>query len=133
MNRSAISIAALTVIAVLSLAASPARAGTKETHLVDLSLESMNAMGDLGAVRNSLSQTPFIGCSITAVQGQPISGMCAARNQRGETVSCSTTDPTLIQAISYLHGDSFLQFSWNSAWECTAITVYQSSMFQPKR
>jgi hypothetical protein len=134
MKRSSIaSIASSVVIAAVSLVAAPAWAGTREVHLVDVSLESMNAMGDLGAARSSPDPSQFIGCSITAVQGQPISGMCAARDRRGEIASCQTTDPALLQAISLLHGDSFLQFSWNAAWECTAITVYQSSMFQPKR
>ncbi len=133
MKRSSSASVALLAVIAAALVAFPADAGTRETHLVDLSLESMNAMGDLGAVRNSFDQTQFIGCSITAVKGQPISGMCAARDHRGQTASCQTSDPALIQAISYLHGDSFIQFSWNEAWECTAITVYQSSMFQPKR
>ena len=46
--------------------------------------------------------------------------------------SCVTTVPALVNAISTVHGDSYVLVNWDKTGTCTQVIVQQSSAQAPK-
>ena len=114
-------------LAVLGLSAT-AFAGFHQGQQVVIIDASSFANGDLGYVFNTPDAIQYIGCVTSGGSAQ-----CYARNLAGLSRSCSTANPTLLEAIHALNGDSYLIFGWNAAGQCTFINVSNTSLTVPKR
>jgi hypothetical protein len=108
-----------------------ASAGYRSTNPVYVSLSGRYAYGSLGSVRASSDVNEYIGCSLNSN-----GAICcrAADSTAYQVPECCTSNPsTAMQtAVSSLHGDSYLYFTWDANWNCNYIYVENNSMFLPK-
>jgi hypothetical protein len=108
------------------------RAGARKTGTVTINTSSHYAQGYLGSVRNSTNRVEFIDCYRYAYWTGYSDLWCTATDSSGNSVSCSTETPELIQAASAISGDSFVAFDWDDGGECTEIDVDNGSYTAPK-
>jgi hypothetical protein len=47
-------------------------------------------------------------------------------------MSCSSTDPAILQIAQSMNGDSWISFHWDAQGNCTKMTVENSSNMRPK-
>ena len=119
------------LVASTLFAAGAAMAGTKRSATVTIDNVSRTATGSLSAVRASTDINQTIGCVIISESGT-LSANCLARDAAGTTRNCTTSQPTHLQAIATLQGDSQLIFSWNALGACVRIAITNDSTFAPK-
>jgi hypothetical protein len=92
------------------------------------------AQGSLGAARNSSDINQQIGCAIQAISGgYKTQVSCAAHDAAGHIGGCTSDDPVIIQAVSFIRSDSYLSFSWDSNKTCTMLNVWIDSAYEPKQ
>jgi hypothetical protein len=93
------------------------------------------AVGQLGAARNSVDTIQHIGCYARQVvlPSASLTIHCGARGADGETLSCSSTNASLLPIIGSIGSDSRLGFGVDAAGNCTYILVDASSKYQPKK
>ena len=87
--------------------------------------------GSLGAVRNSQSQTEYIGCKVTA-SSSGSSVLCLATDAAGTQFSCNSSSAYMVDAALGISGDSWLSVNRDSTGTCTLISVENSSVHEPK-
>lgn len=130
----------LFTVAVVGLAslfvAQPAKAGTKSTFPVYIYNTSnppyQSASGVIADARSEGDSSASIGCSITATPGGPVEGYCDAFTST-QGAGCWTTDPSLIQVIASMKGDSYISFSTNNSnGTCSYISTTVGSWYAPK-
>lgn len=124
----------LTAAALAALSISPvreSRAGKRQTYPVVVDTSGRSATGVLGTARNTADTVQYIGCTVTRYADGGVTGWCGAYTASGVPASCTTDQPALLDTMTQVQGDSYLQFTWN-AGECTKIMVSNYSSFEPK-
>jgi hypothetical protein len=86
------------------------------------------ASGALGAARASADLNQEIGCFNYSTPA----GRCNAWDATNRTVSCYTTDPSMIAVIRTVGSDSFVSFVVDKNGFCTTVTTFNDSAYQPK-
>jgi hypothetical protein len=88
------------------------------------------AQGQMADVRNSADTTGFLVCqAYIAPSSQSVT--CYANN--GTTsLSCSSSDPTLVDALSRFPSDAVLTLYVDSAGACTRAVLTVGSQYAPK-
>jgi hypothetical protein len=117
--------AALLVCLTSTLAA----AGSFSAVIVSIDRTHSIATGSLTGARLNAGQE-FMRCSVTMqsiTRGIRNSGSCSARDARGGAASCSTFEPALLLAIQSIGPASEVRFGFDTANQCTFITVVQAS------
>ena len=112
--------------------ASAAWAGLRGGTLVTLDMANRRAYGSLGNARNSTDINQYIGCKTTASNTGAEDATCWAQNAAGTYVTCRTTAPRLVDIARSLNGDSYLEFAWDAASQCTWMIVENDSWYAPK-
>jgi hypothetical protein len=87
------------------------------------------AAGTLTGARYSADSTQYIGCEVEKHDGYSPYILCAARNLAGTSVSCSSTDPRLVDAVKAITDSSFIEFgvTGNGSGICSDLTVTNGS------
>jgi hypothetical protein len=108
-------------------------AGTKTSYPVVVDLRARTASGAIGAARNSPDFSQVIGCFVHAQAGvAALSLTCEARDANGATMMCARGDAALITASQAINGDSYVSVDWDGNGVCTCLTVWNSSVHEPK-
>lgn len=89
------------------------------------------ATGSLGSVRNSADSLQTIGCGLQARAGQPVQITCLARDSLANQVTCSSTDPALIEVVRSISTTDQLGFGVGTGGVCVEISVYKGSENPP--
>ncbi len=108
------------------------RAGEKSTFAVTVDTTNREFGGAMGSARNSSNSTERLYCSINSSSTGSVYGTCHARNAAGTSVSCTTTNSTLLDTIRAIGSDSYLSIIYDTSGACSAIRLYQGSMYAPK-
>ena len=125
----------LSRLVIAALLASPlvAVAGYKGKWFVGIDTVHRHATGAIGSARNSLDSVQYIGCGVTSSVGSPRSGICIARDQNGNMASCWSEDPGVLEALTSLSTDSYVEFHWDDLGSCTTIHLAVLSHLEPKK
>ena len=115
------------------MAVGVAHAGLKQKQVVLVDGANRHAWGSLGSARNSVDSVQFIGCSVYTYADGSETGWCGARDASYGFGSCTTFNPTLINQIRNLKGDSVLNLYWDASYTCTEVDVYNQSYYEPKQ
>ncbi len=123
----------LVVLVFLLAAAGLGSAGSKAFRQVYIG--STNANGSLGAARASADTMQMIGCWVYGNEAYNYKSVsCYARNAYGDSATCYSSVPTLVDIAGQLNGDSFLSFSFNApSTDCMSIQVQTFSTDEPKQ
>jgi hypothetical protein len=110
-----------------------ASAGGKDTFEVRIFTDASGgtAMGCLGDARHSADQFQVLECQLFR-DGGPVQLSCTAEDSTRRGVSCTSTDPVLIDMSHAINGDSCLWFRWDVNQHCVGLQVQNSSRFTPK-
>ncbi len=124
------------VAVALSLAGTAAWAGAKTVVPVTISPSASTTWvsGTIGSARNSANTNETIGCALYAYSNvsAPSSIQCYARNAAGTYISCTSTAPALVNAMSAITSDSYITFVVDTSGSCTHVYINNSSYFEPK-
>lgn len=124
----------------LALVTSGVHAGTAVTAPVDVDLDAQFASGDMVTARYSANPDELIGCgtrfSEDGLGGVFRLGFCRAEDAEGESVTCFSTNPELLEAINAVSAYSFITFSWEDDGAgnltCTFIGFSSQSFYLPR-
>ena len=118
----------LAIVSALGLALSiapAALAGTHRTEQVYVNTSYHYAYGSLGSARNSSDANQLIGCD---VQGDGrVWASCYARDAANHYVSCTSEDPTIVDAARAIRSASYVYFQWSGS-ACSLVLVSNNSM-----
>jgi len=97
--------------------------------------------GTLGGTRNSASTVERLSCTASRTAVISASGSevkvtmvsCSATDTNGVSVTCVSSKEQYADALNGLANDGLIDFSFNAAGACTALTVYESSSLERKR
>ncbi|RKH20348.1 hypothetical protein D7Y13_29590 [Corallococcus praedator] len=106
-------------------------AGVKLTVPVAIDLSNRYAIGSLGAARASADTKQYIGVSTTIYAGGEAASVFA-QDSSGTYVSCYSYRPSFVAAARALASDSYIHFAWDALGECTELSVYTVSYYDPK-
>ncbi|GJL92758.1 hypothetical protein [Hyphococcus sp.] len=123
------------IAAAAAFASTAAMAGFKQPQVVDVDLVSRVALGDMVSAQAAKDDVSFIGCGIRKIStggGVVSTGFCQAGDADGETFTCFTQDPDLLDATSSTGDFSFITFAWNEDGECTRIGFSTQSFYLTK-
>ncbi|MFT3807544.1 hypothetical protein [Arenimonas sp.] len=112
---------------ILAAVAAPAMAGYE--FLQEVSVTPTSAQGSVSGARRAADAVQYIYCTSSAVLSGAVSGTCNARDKFGNTRSCSTTVPAMIDAIQSIDDSSFVLFQVNGSGQCSSISVYRGSPY----
>ena len=116
----------------LSLASATANAGHRVVSQVNISAYYKFAYGNLGDARNSADVNQDLGCTTSAYSDGSIFVTCQANDQNGNWAFCSSSNPAMVAAAQSIGSDSYVYFSWDANYSCTAIQVENNSWTTPK-
>lgn len=123
-------IVSVLICAAGAMVASSSSAGYK--YNLEVNVSSTTGQGVLGAARASADSTQYIGCTVVSYATGGSTGYCYARNSAGTSISCQTTNASLIHLIQTLNGQSQLYFYVPTGTStCSQINVYQLSYNTP--
>lgn len=118
--------------ALTTIASGSALAGLKATYGTQVDNANRHAWGALGSARNSADSVQYIGCSVSSYADGTESAWCGARDANYVFGSCTTFNPTLINQIRSLKGDSYLNLYWDASYACTQVDITNMSYMAPK-
>ncbi len=102
----------------------PAMAGYKVLNrVVSINPTNRSAQGEMSGARNSADSTQWIGCGATRLPGNSGFGFCQATDASGRYIFAYTTDVGLIEHLSKIPSDAFVDFSWDANGMLTSVTV----------
>ncbi len=127
MSKRALGIA--TIVAAIGTTAS---AGQKLSVPVTVDTSALHASGAVGTARNSVDTTQYILCEVY-LSGSTSYLYCWARDAADHFASCFSSSPYLIQVAQAISGDSSIYFTYSSTGVCSGLSVYNSSLFEPKQ
>jgi hypothetical protein len=130
MNRFRLGSGVIACASVLLLPSTSAVAGVDSPRFVIIS--GASASGSFGSARNSADSVQYMGCTVASDASGVSGAVCFARDSASVTRSCTTSVPEQMAIIRSLGSDSYLAFFWNSAGQCTSVSVYDGSNMQPK-
>ena len=114
----------------LSILATAADAGTKQTAGVKVSAAGRTAYGALTAVRATSNDVEYIDCEMK-VKSSGTTVSCHAKDRFGNTATCSDNFENHIQAVKMIGPSSWVQFRWDGIGNCENIMVWNDSAFIP--
>jgi hypothetical protein len=120
-------------------AGAPAIGGSKFTGNGSVAISiasngSGGATGYLGHIYNGSGSQEFLHCQRSKWDNVDLPVvLCWARNERGETASCTRQSAHLAKSVSSISSDSKVTFRFDAGGNCTSITVVQSSEYQDKQ
>jgi hypothetical protein len=94
---------------------------------------SGSATGGMSTARNSADTNQYISCQVAGLRGQSAYVVCRASDANGNSGSCGSADPALVQVAASMTSDAVLQFIWDKDAQCIGLQVISSSSFAPKR
>ena len=116
---------------------SAAFAGLSVQVPVDVDLVNRIASGDTVSARFDADDDVRIGCGVRIISdgaGGTINiGFCGAEDADGETITCTTLDAGVVDAISYGSDFGFMTFSWDEDDTCTRIGFSNQSQYIPSK
>jgi len=128
----------LVAIAVLASISSIAMAGLAKTVPVTVTVNadgSGNASGNMASARASGNDVEYIGCGVrkfvNPTGGVNTYGFCQASDAAGVTVSCSTNNAELLDAVENVADFSYVSFSYDAEGQCQFIGVSTQSFYIP--
>lgn len=125
-----LAIPAAVAATMLSMWCATATAGEKVEVPVTLELNAqgqvIRAYGMAGTGRNSADSQQLIACFVSASVAS-VQGGCEAKNAAGVSTICFASSASLMAAVQSVRTDSYIDFSRNSAGQCTSIYVANGS------
>lgn len=110
-------------------------AGATTDVPVIVDLVNSSAQGSQTSARFSDNDVELIGCGSTTVDDGDSSptffGFCQATDAEGNSATCFTFSPDLVDAIRAVSAYSFISFSWNEEDECTRVRASSQSIYVP--
>ncbi|MCY1033477.1 hypothetical protein OV207_18640 [Corallococcus sp. BB11-1] len=106
-------------------------AGLKLPVPVTISVAARTAFGSLGSARASADNKQYIGVS-TRIYVGGVDVYVYAEDASGNFATCYSSNPGFVAAARALASDSYVLFAWNTAGECTELSVYTMSYYEPK-
>ena len=95
----------------------PVWAGQVQPSAVDVQLDNFFASGDLVSARTAKNDDVFIGCGTRNVEADGVSifnwAFCQAADEEGDSVTCLTYNPELVQTVREINDSSYVTFSWS--------------------
>ncbi|WP_394829737.1 hypothetical protein [Pendulispora albinea] len=114
--------------------AAVAHAGAKVSRPVTVDLAGRHALGSFGAARNGADGVSRIFCTVGGSKGTgSIEMSCTAMDAAGRKGTCLTSNPVVVQAAAAVHSDSYVEFYWDAAGECTWFYTTTDSADAPKQ
>ena len=122
---------------ILTLLAGATYAGLYQPFPVEVDLDLFQANGDQFSARRDPNDDVFIGCGTRVIDdglgGAILFGFCQATDSEGDTIACSTQNPSLVEAMSATSTYAFITFSWDAVTlECTRVGFSTQSFYIPK-
>jgi hypothetical protein len=88
--------------------------------------------GRHGYARATSDGVTELGCQVQVVSlGAPTMN-CMARDAAGNSVLCSSDDPSMMSIMDAINSDSYLHFERDANNTCTTLYIATSSAYQPK-
>lgn len=122
----------------LTVLAGGAFAGLVQPAPVIVDLDNMFAQGDQLTARIADNDVELIGCGIRIFDngGNAFTwGFCQATDSAGQTITCFTESPSLLEVMRSTSAYSFITFSWQDdgfgGTECTRIGFSAQSFYLP--
>lgn len=112
----------LMLLVVVAAAISTVQAGTSAPY--EVTVEPNSAWGTIVGARTSTGGVQNIGC-----QSFGDVAICTATNASGVYKYCTTANPVHLAAIGMIAPNSFIQFDWDKAAQCTFVSVANDSSF----
>ena len=116
------------------------RAGWKGTSRVWVDLQHNRASGYVGAAHDSAEAAELINCFATGVTPAGELGIaaemsCGATDAAGNTLTCRSSDPAMIENVGAINSDSYVVFdaSPSDPRACIALLVGNYSTLPPKQ
>lgn len=103
-------------------------AGAKDSFPVFVDPVNGVATGNMGSARNSPDTNMNMYCYTNSYDY----GYCTATDASGATVSCLTTNASMVAVIRSMNSDSAVLFYFDSTGTCTDILVGTGSHHEPK-
>jgi hypothetical protein len=122
----------IVVIALLVGLAAAAHAGSKFVLGVFIDTNGHIAQGAISDARNSADSTSRIQCQLGA-SAAGLGMACYAMDANSVFATCFSSNPTFAQAIAAIQSDTFVEFRWDDAGNCTSVLVSQDSATGPKQ
>jgi hypothetical protein len=119
-------------VAMVLLAVPVAYAGNKTAYLLNINTTSRTVEGSMGTVRNTADNVQRVYCRTFADATYGESMRCYATNAAGTTVTCGSSNATLIRSVQAAGDESFVAFSWDASGTCQTFDVLKGSHLEPK-
>jgi hypothetical protein len=87
--------------------------------------------GQLGSARNSANSVEFIKCSVLYNIGGTRVGTCSARDSAGNSRSCTSTVPAMVDLMLAVSDDAYLHVYYSNG-ACYDMIVNKASNYLPK-
>ncbi|MBR9835541.1 MAG: hypothetical protein GYB42_10230 [Alphaproteobacteria bacterium] len=115
-------------------------AGTTQPAPVIIDLDGQFAHGDIITARDAKSDDVLLGCGTRHYDfgggGTFETGFCQARVDGGDTVTCFTQSPFLLDRMKNLNDTSYIRFSWDDDGTgnltCNYVGFSTQSFYQDK-
>jgi hypothetical protein len=111
---------------------SPSPAGLRFDDPVVVNLTSGEAYGSIGTARNSADNVQYIGCSIEAGSNTDPIAACFAADATGTSILCTSSSPRIVGVVQAITSLSFIDFQWDSNFNCTFLYLINSSVSPPR-
>lgn len=115
-------------VLVASALGGTALAGMHQIHPVVI--QDDTAWGNLGDARSSANGSEYIGCHVFGASGSSMA-ICEARDERGSSLFCSSTDPAQVTAASSFGPTAFVTFGVDKDGRCRHIWTLNLSYYAP--
>ena len=131
----------ITLLAALVLASTAAWAGLYQPAPVNVDLVEQFASGDMvSAANDTKNKDVFIGCGTRnfddGLGGIFSLAFCQALDADGDTVTCLTQNPSLVEVVRSITDGSYIQFSWSDDGagnlNCDTIGISTQSFYLDK-
>jgi hypothetical protein len=124
-----------TAIGTTWVTADSANAGAKTTYDVIISDAGKYAIGSLADTRASGSNISYMQASVLSWGSdswQYVHMIAKTGGNSPVTRECTSYDRDLVAMGASVKGDSYIDFGWDSAGDCTHIRVVNGSKMSPK-
>ena len=106
-----------------------ALAGNHQLHPVVI--QDDTAWGNLGDARSSANGSEYIGCHVFGSAASNPLAICEARDERGASLFCSTSEPAMVTAATAFGPTAFVTFGVNKDGQCRHVWSINLSYYAP--
>ena len=107
-------------------------AGTKLAGPVQINSVARWAQGGMGYARATSDGVTELGCQVQVVSLVAPTMNCMARDAAGNSIVCSSDDPSRMSILGATNSDSYLHFEWDANTTCTTLYIASNSAYPPK-